>query len=371
MALAYESFDNQWGGGVTGASGLSRSTSTGARSLDGVSSGSSGVAKVYTPVNNPNAVPRPNQSSVPSQTSSNSSSSGVINPRNNASSGVMQTPNPLPSVPLVPTIGNASDKAAAEAAKRANSPSVPYPGSPSPNSLIGVLSASAKSVEAVSLHFANLLTKVDTFAETFKVSLNDVAAAVAVSSANHQELFNSGSSVITRFQGIEDKLGNLHTQLANIAQKDTVVNVAPSSAVVNNSIDFEPVKKPLEDIVKNMPDKEKADLLAGAQKEALDYEATANNLTLVDGLPATRISPRDAKYLSNAQNMQHKQDVNNEKFDDNDFDLTSLIMPMLSFKGVTSELDAIHGLFDTGLSTNPFNMDFNIFASYSDTKETI
>lgn len=271
--------------------------------------------------------------------------------------------------------------------------------------LIAAIDNGSKNGETLSLFMASVISKIGILTNAVSTGLNDVAAAVAVSSANHQFLFNSGSSMVTRLQGIEDKIDRSVTQLTNIAGKNSVINVAPSSPVlnisptpitVNNSIDFDPIKTPLEDIAQSHKaylepsnvqingqtvQASAAGLASMAnishietnilKKEALSYEAEPKSLTLVSGEPAVEISPREAKALSAAQNMKHKSDINNEKFEDDDFDLKSLIMPMLSFKGVTSELDAIHGLFDTGLSTNPFNMDFNIFASYSDTKETI
>lgn len=314
------------------------------------------------------------------------------NPRNLPENTLTnQTRNPLPVPKIGDTIEIAAGKSAAEAAKRANTPS------PSSSlTLIGVLDKASRSSESLALSVAAMLSKFDTLTNSVSEHLNDVAAAVAVSSANHQELFNSGSSVITRMQGIEDKIGLVHTQLANIADKENTVVVSSPDVTVNNSIDFDPIKTPLEEIAQSQKaylepsnvqingqtiQASAAGLASMAnishietntlKKEALSYEAEPQSLTLVSGEPAVEISPREAKALSAAQNMKHKSDINNEKFEDDDFDLKSLIMPMLSFKGVASELDAIHGLFDTGLSTNPFNMDFNIFASYSDTKETI
>jgi hypothetical protein len=144
----------------------------------------------------------------------------------------------------------------------------------------------------------------------------------------------------------------------------------PSKDKVEDTMDA--LKSSIDDIAKAMPDKQKVEDVLDAKKEALEYDKTAVELQLVDGMPSTNISPRDAKMLSHAHAMQKNHDINNEKFDDDDFDFVGeFAMPMIGFKGISSELDVLHGLFDSPIGTNPFDLNFDIFSDYQETRETL
>ncbi len=149
-----------------------------------------------------------------------------------------------------------------------------------------------------------------------------------------------------------DEVGRQDVPIKMATPIYTNTPVSSSSPNAQNIIDLSPLKSSIDEIVKKMPDPDKIDSLNEAQKEALDYEKTVFPLVLVDGEGQTLISPRDAEFLSNAQNQRTKTDINNERYDDVDFALTDLFMKHLPFVGVSSAMGAASDSFG-GVSDLP------------------
>lgn len=116
-------------------------------------------------------------------------------------------------------------------------------------------------------------------------------------------------------------------------------------AVSSGSVDLSGVVASIQELANRLPDKAKSDALIEAKQEALTFSKTAVPLNLIDGAPASSLSPRQASFLASANSSVKDSEINNERFDDDDFDFSDLLMPILPFSGISSDVDAISGKF--------------------------
>ncbi len=57
------------------------------------------------------------------------------------------------------------------------------------------------------------------------------------------------------------------------------------------------------------------------------------------------MSPREAEFIASANSGLKDSEINNETFDDDDFDFENLLMPFLPFSGISSDIDSVSGKF--------------------------